>query len=115
MKKNQKSRVRVPLNIAKVALHYTKNHTNCLIYCKMMLNPLYTVNRRAAEALESRDSLLVSLKGTPGSPDSWAKAVLNIDSNLRSNSIRFFLLDYAKIKILFYCHGVGKITYDRCF
>jgi hypothetical protein len=29
------------------------------------------------------------LNGTPGSPDLWAKAVLNIDSNWRSNSIRF--------------------------
>jgi hypothetical protein len=28
--------------------------------------------------------------GTPGSPDSWANAVLNIDSNSRRNSIRFF-------------------------
>jgi hypothetical protein len=28
-----------------------------------------------------------SLNGTPGSPDSWAKAVLNIDLNSRSNSI----------------------------
>jgi hypothetical protein len=26
---------------------------------------------------------------TPGSPDSWAKSVLHIDSNSRSNSIRF--------------------------
>jgi hypothetical protein len=31
-----------------------------------------------------------SLNGTPGSPDSWAKVVLKIDSNWRSNSIRFF-------------------------
>jgi uncharacterized protein YegL len=43
------------------------------------------------------------LNGTPGSPDSWAKAVLNIDSNSRSNSIRLddeesiFLLDCAKL------------------
>jgi hypothetical protein len=29
------------------------------------------------------------LNGTPGSSDSWAKAVLNIDSNSRRNSIRF--------------------------
>jgi hypothetical protein len=53
------------------------------------------------------------LNGTPGPPDSWAKAVLNIDSNSRSNSI-FFVYN-AKLKILFYCHGVGKITYDRFF
>jgi hypothetical protein len=32
---------------------------------------------------------IFSLNGTPGSPDSWPKAVLNIDSNWRSNSIRF--------------------------
>jgi hypothetical protein len=31
------------------------------------------------------------LNGTPGSPDSWAKAVLNIESNSRRNSIRFSL------------------------
>jgi hypothetical protein len=31
----------------------------------------------------------VPLNGTSGSPDSWAKAVLNIDSNLQRNSIRF--------------------------
>jgi hypothetical protein len=54
------------------------------------------------------------LDGTPGTPDSLAKAVLNIDSNSRSNSIRI-LLDNAILNILFYCHGVGKITYDRFF
>jgi hypothetical protein len=64
---------------------------------------------------ESFDPKFLSLNGTPGSPDSWDKTVLNIDSNLRSNSIRFFLLDNAKLKILFYCHGVGKITYYRFF
>jgi hypothetical protein len=51
------------------------------------------------------------LNCTPGSSDSWAKTVLHIDSNSRRYSI--FLLDNAKPKILFYCHGVGKITYDR--
>jgi hypothetical protein len=30
-------------------------------------------------------------------------------------SSRFFLLDNSKLKILFYCHGAGKITYDRFF
>jgi hypothetical protein len=30
-----------------------------------------------------------SLNGTTGFPDSWAKEVLNIDSNSRRNSIRF--------------------------
>jgi hypothetical protein len=49
---------------------------------------------------------IFSLNGTPGFPDSWAKAVLNIDSNSQRNSIRFF----AKLKILFYCHEEGKIT-----
>jgi hypothetical protein len=29
-----------------------------------------------------------SLNGTPGSPDSWAKLVLHIDSNSRRNSIQ---------------------------
>jgi hypothetical protein len=29
------------------------------------------------------------LNGTPGSPDSWAKTVLNIDSNLQKNLIQF--------------------------
>jgi hypothetical protein len=65
-----------------------------------------------------------SLNGTHGGPNSWAKAVLNLDSNSWRNSIRFdaeiaqrgvdfFLLDNAKHKILFYCHGAGKITYGR--
>jgi hypothetical protein len=67
-----------------------------------------------------------SFNCTPGSPDSWAKTILHIDSNSRINSTtkihsalcriarsRFFLLDNAKLKILFYCHGAGKITYDR--
>jgi hypothetical protein len=60
------------------------------------------------------DPRFFSLNGTPGSPDSWANAVLNTDSNSRSNSNRFFL-DNAKLKILFCCHGAGKITYDRFF
>jgi hypothetical protein len=44
-----------------------------------------------------------SLNSTPGWPNSWDKAVLNIGSNSRRNSIRFFLLDtgIAKLKILF--------------
>jgi hypothetical protein len=67
-----------------------------------------------------------SLNCTPGSPDSWAKTVLHIDSNSRSYSTskidsalcriarsQFFLLDNVKLNILFYCHGVGNITYDR--
>jgi hypothetical protein len=68
------------------------------------------------------DPRFLSLNGTPASPDSLAKAVLTIDLNWRSNSIRidaeiersriFFLLENAKIKIFFYCHGAGKITYD---
>jgi hypothetical protein len=41
-----------------------------------------------------------SLNGTPGGPDSWAKAVLNIDSNSRRNSIRF---DYENFKKVFFC------------
>jgi hypothetical protein len=35
-----------------------------------------------------------------GTPDSWAKAVLNIDSNWPSNSIQFFLLDNAKLNFI---------------
>jgi hypothetical protein len=57
---------------------------------------------------------------TPGSPDSWAKAVSNIDSYLRSysttkiesalcNTARTFLLDNRQLSILLYCHGVSKI------
>jgi hypothetical protein len=79
---------------------------------------------------ESRDfrPSVFSLNCNPGSPDSWAKAVLNIDSIWGSISIKFdaknrlramphgaesiLLLDNAKLKILFYCHGAGKITYD---
>jgi hypothetical protein len=38
------------------------------------------------------DPWFFSLNGTPGSPDSGAKAFLNIDSNSRSNSIRFFFV-----------------------
>jgi hypothetical protein len=54
-----------------------------------------------------------SLNCTPGSPESCAKTVLHIDSNSRGYSI--FLLDNDKLQILFYSHGVGKITYDRFF
>jgi hypothetical protein len=72
------------------------------------------------------DPRFFSLNCTPGSPDPWAKTVLHIDSNSRRYSIKFdekidyalcgiarsqfFFLDKAKLKILFYCHGVGKIT-----
>jgi hypothetical protein len=35
------------------------------------------------------DPWFFPLNGTPGCPDSWAKAVLNIDSNSQRNSIRF--------------------------
>jgi hypothetical protein len=75
--------------------------------------------------------LLLTLCMTPGSPDSSTKTGLHIDSNSRRYSIKFnekidsslcrivlsqfFLLDNAKLKILFYCHGVGMITYDRFF
>jgi hypothetical protein len=69
----------------------------------------------------SRDFLpsVFSLNGTPGCPD----AFLNIESNSRKNLIPFdyenrlramrhsaeliFLLDNAKLKILFYCHEAG--------
>jgi hypothetical protein len=37
------------------------------------------------------DPWFFSLNATPRSPDSWANAVLNIGSNSRSNSIRFFV------------------------
>jgi hypothetical protein len=83
-----------------------------------------TLKRQCHEIFDPR---FFSLNSTPGSPDSWAKTVLHIDSNSRSYSTtkidsalcrrarsRFFLLDNAKF-ILFYCHGVGKITYDRFF
>jgi hypothetical protein len=58
----------------------------------------------------SRDfrTLVFSLNGTPGPPYSWAKVVLNIDSNSRSNSIRLFfvrlraMLHSAKFKKKFY-------------
>jgi hypothetical protein len=50
------------------------------------------------------DHRFFSLNGTPGSHDSWAKAVLNIDSNWRSNAT-----------ILFLFHGACKIIYDRFF
>jgi hypothetical protein len=71
----------------------------------------------------SRDfrPLVFSVKRYPRVPDSWAKAVLNIDSNSWRNSIRFdyenrlLVLDNVKLKILFYCHEPGKITYGRFF
>jgi hypothetical protein len=40
--------------------------------------------------------LVFLVNGTPGYPDSWAKANLNIDSNSWSNLIRFFNIDNAK-------------------
>jgi hypothetical protein len=36
---------------------------------------------------------------------------LNLESNSLRNSIQFFWLDNAKLKILFYCHEAGKITH----
>jgi hypothetical protein len=40
------------------------------------------------------DPWFFSLNGTPGCPDSWANAVLNIDSNLMKNLIQF---DYENL------------------
>jgi hypothetical protein len=41
---------------------------------------------------------------------------MKIDSALcRIARSQFFLLDNAKLQILFYCHGVGKITYAQYF
>jgi hypothetical protein len=52
---------------------------------------VYSLRIAFPKGTVSRDfrPLVFSLTGTPGSPDSWAKAVLNMDSNSRSNSIRF--------------------------
>jgi hypothetical protein len=36
---------------------------------------------------------------TSGSPDSWAKTVLHIDSNSRSNSIRFAMQHSAELQL----------------
>jgi hypothetical protein len=65
------------------------------------------------ECHEIFDPRFFSLNCTLGSPDSWAKTVLHIDSNSRSYSTS--KIDSALCRILFYCHGVGKITYDRFF
>jgi hypothetical protein len=52
------------------------------------------------------DPRFFSLNGTSGSFDSWAKAVLNIDSNWRSNSIRFFW--YITPNLKFYFTAMGQ-------
>jgi hypothetical protein len=47
---------------------------------------LLTLKGQSHEIFDPR---FFSLNGTPGCPDSWAKAVFNIDSNSRRNSILF--------------------------
>jgi hypothetical protein len=90
--------------------------------------PCFVRTHLKGQSHEIFDTRLFILNGTP---DSWAKAVLNIESNWQSNSIRFdaenrlrvmphsaesiFWLDNARLNILFYCPGAGKITYDRFF
>jgi hypothetical protein len=101
------------------------------IVCASRVNtvPLFSV-RLKGQYHEIFVTLYFSLNGTSGCPDSWAKEVLNIDSNSRRNSIRYdyenrlralprraesiFLLDNAKLKF-FYCHKAGKMTYDWFF
>jgi hypothetical protein len=58
---------------------------------------LKSLKRQSQDIFDPR---FFSLNGTPGGPDSWAKAVLNIDSNSRRNSIRF---DYENFKKVFFC------------
>jgi hypothetical protein len=57
-----------------------------------------------SESHEIFDLWFFSSNTTPGSTDSWAKAVSNIDSYSR----RYMT---TKFSILFYCHRVGKIIY----
>jgi hypothetical protein len=64
----------------------------------------------ALKGTVSRDfrPLVFSSNYTPGSPDSWDKTVLHIDSNARSNSIRF---DYEnRIELLGQFESVFKTT-----
>jgi hypothetical protein len=57
----------------------------------MVADPFFCLKIGRLKGKVSRDfrPSFFSLNGTPGSPDSWAKAVLNIDLNWRSNSIFF--------------------------
>jgi hypothetical protein len=47
-----------------------------------------TVCFKGTVSRDFRPSVFFSLHSTPGCHDSWAKAVLNVDSNSRRNSIR---------------------------
>jgi hypothetical protein len=117
---NHRQLVRYEKNGPELYKYAQNNNISKNNFCK-------NASPRAELYLKFSDQLIEALKGQSheifdpwffslnGSPDSWAKAVLNIDSNSRSNSIRFFFIDNAKLKILFYCHGEGKITYDRFF
>jgi hypothetical protein len=49
----------------------------------------YMLHAKKAPDPGSGSATLPWLNGTPGLPDSWAKSVLNIGSNSRSNSIRY--------------------------
>jgi hypothetical protein len=83
-------------------------------YGQKIANAIFAILK--GQSHEIFDPRFFWLNGTPGCPDSWAKAVLNIDSNSLRNSIRIdyenrlramphsadFLLDNAKLnKILF--------------
>jgi hypothetical protein len=58
------------------------------------MNIIHTLSKKGQlkfKGTVSRDfrPSVFSLTCTPGSPDSWAKTVLHIDSNLRRSSIKF--------------------------
>jgi hypothetical protein len=92
------------------------------------VSSLYETDLRSWSNLKgtvSRDfrPLVFSSNITPGSTDSRAKAVSNIGSySQRYSTLKIdyslcsiersqFFLDNCQFTILFYCHGVGKITY----
>jgi hypothetical protein len=70
--------VQFPLKRMKNICHVFRS-TGCL-------RVVHDLKGQCHEIFEPR---FFSLNCTPGSPDSWAKTVLHIDSNLRRSSIKF--------------------------
>jgi hypothetical protein len=71
-------------------IQYAQHAKNISTFPKHFVCSLCKQMYLKGQSHEIFDPWFFSLNITPESPDSWAKAVLNIDLNSRSNSIRFF-------------------------